>query len=281
MTYKCYKGSTFIPRIYDGSQAVKKIYKGSTLVWQLYDPTPVRFNYTGNFQTYVVPTGVGHLRFEVVAARGMATTSTNIVAPGKGGKVTGILTVSQNQKLYIYVGGTGTTSGSAISTPVYNASDIRTSNEGITNTTSLQHRLIVAGGGGNGANTNGGTANQDGGAGGGLTGGNSLNPGTGGYGGTQTAGGAAGNGYDGHPGQPGGFGLGGSATGFNVFFGGAGGAGWYGGGGSGSYWYASWYANVAGGAGGSSYTHPSLCTSVVHSQGVNAGNGYVILTPMD
>ena len=36
----------------------------------------------------------------------------------------------------------------------------------------------------------------------------------------------------------------------------------------------------AGGAGGSSYTHPTLCSSVVHSQGGNPnyGHGQLIIT---
>ena len=33
-----------------------------------------------------------------------------------------------------------------------------------------------------------------------------------------------------------------------------------------------------GGAGGSSYAHPTLCSEVSHTQGLNKGNGYVKIT---
>ena len=49
---------------------------------------------------------------------------------------------------------------------------------------------------------------------------------------------------------------------------GGGGGGYYGGGGGAD----------AGGAGGSSYTHPSLCSSVVHTQGVQTGSGKLVIT---
>ena len=49
---------------------------------------------------------------------------------------------------------------------------------------------------------------------------------------------------------------------------GGGGGGWYGGSGGGS----------GGGGGGSSYTHPTLCSSVVHTQGVQTGSGQLIIT---
>ena len=43
-----------------------------------------------------------------------------------------------------------------------------------------------------------------------------------------------------------------------------------------------YYGNYGAGGGGSSYTHPTLCTGVTHTQGFTAADaGYIILTPMD
>ena len=54
---------------------------------------------------------------------------------------------------------------------------------------------------------------------------------------------------------------------------GGGGGGYYGGGGGGDS-----SGNGASGGGGSSYTHPTLCNSVVHTQGVQIGHGQIIMT---
>lgn len=60
----------------------------------------------------------------------------------------------------------------------------------------------------------------------------------------------------------------------------AGGAGWYGGGGGALAGHKSIFY-YSGGGGGSSYTHPTLCSSVVHTQGFNKGNGYVKISMVE
>ena len=86
-----------------------------------------------------------------------------------------------------------------------------------------------------------------------------------GAGGGQTSGGQAGNSPSGTS-TDGGFLTGGGQG--NPVGAGGGGGGYYGGGGGAD----------AGGAGGSSYTHPTLCSSVVHTQGVQTGSGQLIIT---
>ena len=276
-----YKGSAKVGMIYRGSTKIGLGYKGSQVVYRAWQGQT--FGYTGNFQEFVVPTGLYKMRCEVVAARGQqgwssANTGWYYAPPGKGGKVDCVLSVTPGQILYVYVGYAGPDQTNFdCQTPKYNASDIRTNNTGILDASSLQSRLVVAGGGGNGAKQ----ANNYGwyaGDGGGLIGGTGSGSGAGG---TQTAGGAHAQGGDGHDGADGGFGLGGAANvGFNVFPAGAGGAGWYGGGGGASYWFSGSYANSQAGGGGSSYTHPTLCTNVVHTQGANNEmTGYVKLLP--
>lgn len=102
------------------------------------DLTPVRFDPAGDdvFQEYIVPFGIKKLKLEVVAAKGFNGAN--------GGKVECVLNVKPKQKLFVYAGRMGTSATECI----YNASDIRTSDEGITDDTSLHSRLIVAGAGG-------------------------------------------------------------------------------------------------------------------------------------
>ena len=63
---------------------------------------------------------------------------------------------------------------------------------------------------------------------------------------------------------------------------GYGGAGDYGGGGGvDGYYYAgssAWGNSCGAAGGGSSYTHPELCSEVVHTQGFQSGNGYVTIS---
>lgn len=249
--------------VYKGSQPIRAIYKGSQkLYWQQLTTT---FNASGSFQVYTVPANVTKLMIDCVASKGLNFGS---YSGGSGGRVQCILNVTPNQTLYIYVGATGTSTMSA----VYNASDIRTNNSGVTDNTSLNSRLIVAGGGGNAAKS------ANGGAGGSLIGGNGgSGNGTGtATGGTQTAGGQhasasafASNGSDGT------FGLGGNGGNGNAK-GGAGGAGWYGGGGGSYHSYGSDAAG--GGGGGSSYTNSTYCSNVTHTQGYRNGAGYITIT---
>ena len=69
------------------------------------DPTPVRFDYTGNVQAYAVPKGVRYLSVDCVGAGGSTTTSKSV--PGKGGRVQCVLKVSPGQTLYLLVGQAG------------------------------------------------------------------------------------------------------------------------------------------------------------------------------
>ena len=228
------------------------------------DTTPIRFDYKAGAQLYQVPLGCKKLHIDCVGG----------THSGKGGRVQCVLSVKPKQNLFIIVAQSNANG--------YNASDVRT----IEN--DLYSRLVVAGGGGEAGKQ--GTASS-GGLGGGLIGGASASTSSGGAssggasGGTQTAGGtggARGTGYknEGVSGAQGTFGLGGA--GGNT--GGHGGAGWHGGGG-GAYTIRSGVGTAvttSGGGGGSSYTHPELCSEVIHTQGFNpSGNGYVIITPME
>lgn len=177
---------------------------------------------------------------------------------GKGGYSTGVVNLNENMKLYIYVGGQGSTgssggfngggtTGTASGGSGGGASDIRIG------TDSLYARVIVAGGGGG----KGQDSCAAGGVGGGTTGGGSANQnncGTQAGGGTQTAGGAKGI-YSGTYGaNTGAFGKGGNASSGN-YVGGGGGGGWYGGGAGAT---AGW---SNGGGGGSGYVYTSSTAS--------------------
>lgn len=248
----------------------------------------ITFTYIGDYYSWVVPSGVTSLTFDLRGARGgngvfPSCTNTSVgSAGGGGGKVTGTLSVTSGSTLYFYVGGRGedgitmrTTGGwnggggagyyggNAVSSPCYpgtggGASDIRTS------VGTLSSRLVVAGGGG-GA---GGYTPALGGHGGGLTGANGgapSFPGGQGLGGTQSAGGAAGTTCGGA--GAGSLGTGGNGAGCS-HGGGGGGGGYYGGGGG----------IIEPGGGGSSYTSPTLVTGAVHTQGSHNNDGQISIT---
>ena len=248
-SYGVYKGSTPIVAIYKGSQKLY-IFK-RTLSWQA----------GTSLAQYVVPSWVSKINVDCVGSAGFDTNT-----PGKGGRVQCDLTVIPGQILYITVGARPSSRNIAS----YNASDIRTNNTGVTNTTSLNSRLVVAGGGGSygnqsGSGGNGGnTVGQDGQGGDGKSGG----------GGTQSSGGRGGSsGTWGDSGSAGSLGLGGNGSNSAS---GAGGAGYYGGGGGGhSAYAATWGGN---GGGGSSYTNPLVCSNVTHTQGYQNGAGYITIT---
>lgn len=237
---------------------------------------PVTFAASDSLQQWKIPAGVRKIRVDCVAAAG-ATSASNY-AGGKGGRVQCDLKVSSGQILYIMAGKKPSDGQLA----VYNASDIRIGG------TEYSNRVIVAGGGGsasygNRGDTGGGAA---GGNGGGLTGADGDNTvyTAGGKGGTQTAGGAGGkapgSGYQNEAGKSGSLGLGGDGIkgpgNYANTYSGAGGAGYYGGGSGAAYEYFG--TTMAAGGGGSSYAAPSLCSSVVHTQGYCAGNGYVTIS---
>ena len=267
------------------------------------------YNFTGSVQTLTVPSCVSSISFQVTGAQGGTYSPGG--NPGLGGLVTGVITVTAGQVLNIYVGGQngynggglGGVNGSTINAGPPTgfaangggASDIRTGGIALTD------RIVVAGGGG-GASANGVWAGcqvagpaGNGGNGGGVIGANGTfgvgNPcncggggGGGGFGGTAIAGGATGA-YVGSPaclrvswgpGQPGVLGIGGNGSTqyHNGTGGGGGGGGGYYGGGSGAN--GSDTTPGGGGGGGSSFT--GLATNTTNVQGIQTGNGQVILT---
>jgi len=246
----------------------------------------VRFDYTGNIQTWTVPAGVSSIYVDVVGAQG-GSAGTNI--GGRGGKVSGILSVTPGAVLQITVGGQPTTEiavygfgGNGGRSTIFNT--IARAGGGLSAISTSApvnqvNALLIAGGGG-------GTPTSDfagnGGAGGGLNGINGASV----YGGTQTrgggasqtAGGVAGIPYDPNSILPtagsainGGAGgiVGGASAGWNG--GGGGGAGYFGGGGG------AGGGNAQGsGGGGSSWTHAS-CQQVSNVPNFNSGHGRVII----
>lgn len=255
---------------------------GETLVdkskkeYVLLDEDGEVFNYTGEVQTYVVPSMVDEIEVDCVGAAGLGGTN-----GGYGGRVQAKVQVTAGEVLYVYVGREPT----GRITAEYNASDIRTVAGAVTGENQLRSRILVAGGGGcSGA----GNGVGKGGNGGGLTGANGGDVGCcgGGQGGRQTTGGDAGRdipwtSQNTKPGGKGVLGLGGNGV-SNSGVGGAGGSGYYGGGGGRGGYTKSYGNNGGGGGGGSSYTAASRCSNVIHTQGyVNASrNGYVSIKPI-
>lgn len=239
---------------------------------------PVRFDYTGAVQTFVVPSGVHEITVDCVGASGGRGGANKVTY---GGRVTCVLSVIPGEELYLYVGGSGATSGyngggaagsSSSYTAYYRgggASDIRTISG------DLNSRLIVAGG----AGASGATSGVAGGNGGGLVGADGGRNRTA-YvisGGSQDSGGTCtpADWYTPGSDYAGSFGSGGKGE--QVSYGaGGGGGGWYGGGGG----LGLSGPSIYGGGGGSSYTNPDRCSDVVHTQGYSAatGNGWIILS---
>jgi hypothetical protein len=239
-----------------------------------------KFNFTGSVQTFTVPPCVTSITVDLAGAKGGDHTGDwGSSVGGKGGRVTGTISVKPGDILYIYVGGAG--GGITKNVGGFNgggdggditycsggggASDIRVNGE------ELSKRIFVAGGGG-GAATNCWGKEDHGGAGGGLTGGNGCEcnhweggaPSYPGSGGTQDKGGYMGNDQGQGGVTHGELGQGGHGA---FTYGGGGGGGYYGGGGSG----------YGGGGGGSSYADPSAI-NVEHTQGYQDEDGYVIIT---
>ncbi len=222
----------------------------------------VTFQFKASEQNWTVPEGVKTIHINAYGAQGGSANG------GKGGKVESDMKVTPGTKLIINVGSqpSGAEAG-------YNgggkacgnghggggATDIRIGGSG------LEHRVLVAGGGG-GAGYGG-----LGGPGGGTVGGDGIydadNAAHIAKGGTQEAGGAGARAYFSPGGQigVGGDGLNNRGDCSNGAMG-AGGGGYYGGGGGGA----------GGGGGGSSYTNDSN-SKVSHHQGVNEGNGKLVI----
>lgn len=231
---------------------------------------PITFTENG---TWIVPRGIKQIDVDCVAAAGTLSGNAAPIdqVPGYGGRVQAVLKVTPGQILYITVGAIPTN----WSIGSYNASDIRIGGN------ALENRVIVAGGGGSGINTSHRNHGSSGGNGGGLIGANGTSTNTAlasfGTGGTQTAGGVGGWGYN-AAGESGSLGMGGSNP--NVWTSGAGGAGYFGGGAGGNGAVDSVWSR-GGGGGGSSYTHPTLCSNVVHTQGYRQGNGYITISMVE
>mgnify|MGYP000611941668 CR=1 FL=1 len=246
----------------------------------------VRFDYTGAIQTWTVPVGVTKIFIDVAGAQGG---SASPYLGGKGGKVSGLLTVTPNDVLQITVGGQSTNNiavygfgGNGGRSTIYGT--IARAGGGLSAISTAApvtqaNALLIAGGGG-GTATNGYAGN--GGAGGGLNGisatSNYGGVNTRGGGASQIAGGVAGSTSDGNSTNPtagtainGGAGgiVGGFSAGWNG--GGGGGAGYFGGGGG----AGGGNAQGAGG-GGSSWTHASV-SQVSNVSNFNTGHGRVII----
>jgi hypothetical protein len=219
------------------------------------------FTYTGSEQTFTVPNGVHSV--QVIAVGGHGGRGGLDPVGGVAAQVSGFLSVSPEETLYVEVGGNGANHAAGSHEMVaggFNgggsgggggggASDVRTAPRAAG--LSPDDRLLVARGGGGGGVSGwipggfGGAAGEAGyedGAG-------SPHFGEGGGAGTQIGGGSGG-GSGGCQGAPGALGVGGSAAlGGCEFLGGGGGGGFYGGGGGAS---GGKNAGGSGGGGGSS-----------------------------
>ena len=235
----------------------------------------VVFNKTEQLESWQVPVGVTEIEFEVYGAEGGSN-------GGRGGFVSGTLS-NLPETLTIVVGGQGATgvsqnggyngggfSGGRNGNPGSGggASDIRFGS-------SLDDRIVVAGGGGG----SGGPVGGDGGPGGGeIASDGSEGQGGAGSGGSQDRGGEGGRSNSGNTnGSSGEFGFGGEG-GYAVsgYGGGGGGGGYYGGGGGGSD-SATCCLDAGGGGGGSSFANVSFTSNVIFQPGFQEGDGKVIL----
>jgi hypothetical protein len=247
---------------------------------------------TGAEDTFVAPQGVSSVLVVATGAPGAVAfdSGDNTPAPpGRGAVVTGILTVTPGQTLYVNVGGAPTGAGtsdcggpgSVDCIGGFNgggetgpgggagggASDVRTQPRTVPLASDDSRLIVAAGGGGAGIGGNctpPGSSSDVGGSGGdaGSDGGNGEScgeppftavGGTGGKAGTQTAGG-----FGGVPGgQSGSLGQGGSGGSLgDLGSGGGGGGGYYGGGGGGGQTETGDFFSGSGGGGGGSNLVP-------------------------
>ncbi len=222
--------------------------------------TVTTYSFTGNVQTFTVPSCVTVMTVDIRGAEG-AVSPLSANNGGRGGRVVAEYNVTAGQVFYIYVGGANGYNGGGTGNGQYGgvgggASDIRI------NGTALANRELVAGGGGGGGLNC--SLQNEGGHGGGLIGEDGWQCGQQnsyvGTGGTQSAGGT----NQGGLGFNGSLGMGGNGS---STYGGGGGGGYYGGGG----------ASYGGGGGGSNYVGTNS-VSVVHTRGFQTGNGLVILS---
>ena len=219
------------------------------------------FSFTGDTQSFTVPSGVTRLTIDVRGAQGGGVAPD--VKGGLGGEATQTIPVTPGAVLQVRVGGMGADAFNGAAGGFNGGGNGTRENGGGGGGASEVEGLIVAGGGGGGGNQTAGNKPASGGTGGGVAGGDGVDPNGGslaGKGGTQNGPGAGGTGAV--VGQPGVFGTGGRGQA-------GGGGGFFGGGGS-----AASGLDTAGGGGGSGFT--SNGTGM--QDGVQAGNGLVTLT---
>ena len=240
------------------------------------------FKYAGKRQSFKVPAGVTKIEVVARGAAGAGESGHRFLA--RGGRVVALLPVYPGEKLYIYVGGRGSTEGGGFNgggnpgtSPSFSygyggggASDVREGGD------SLGHRILVAaGGGGQGCCLYDGSYGGRGGRDVGEAGESTYYGAGGGGGGTQSEGGAGGAGGSdsggSQSGSSGGFGRGGRGGDAAYYHycnrsnyecdgggGGGGGGGYYGGGGGGGGENSFAVGQPgAGGGGGSSYVETS------------------------
>ena len=279
------------------------------------------FRYTGREQSFKVPLGV---QLITVVARGAAgggysgsSYGSYYEYFGRGGRVYAHIPTTPGERLYVFVGGQGSTTGGfngggnpgsdpsrGIAYGGGGASDVRAGGD------TLSHRILVAaGGGGQGNGTYheyrfvfggnggpavgeaGGTYNYYGNGGGGGGGGTQRQGGDGGAGGSPYGS----YGQQGAPGTSGTLGSGGNGGdgGYSPWpscndsnydceggGGGGGGSGYYGGGGGGGGASASYSGGMGGGGGGgSSYVEPNATKVRLWRGWINAtGDGLVVFS---
>ncbi|MBU3641842.1 autotransporter-associated beta strand repeat-containing protein, partial [Polynucleobacter sp. Fuers-14] len=235
------------------------------------------YSYTGASQTYVVPVGISTITYSVNGASGASSTGNG----GLGGLISGTMSVTAGQNLYLFVGGAGS---GTVGGWNGGANGIASSGGGGGGATSIQTIntlmstagnavssgvLVVAGGGGGWGSNQGNSAEYGGVGGGNGSGGSASCSSCGpGVGASQSAGGAGGTGWGGYPGVAGTFGRGG-AGGTGVTNSGGGGGGYYGGGGG----------DAGGGGGGSGYVNATYATVTTSTAGgATRGNGSIVLS---
>ena len=241
----------------------------------------VTFDYRGEPYLWVPPSNAANLKFELFGAQG-GQGARSIGLGGFGGRVVGEF-IELPAHLQVWVGGAGVRAGAG----GFNGGGLAGSGHGdegsgggatdLRISSSLEDRLVIAGGGGGAGGLNWGEAGL-GGLGGGLVGGiggwGQAGPG---FGGGSMAGGAAGQTNGGTKGAAGDFGLGGRG-GSSRFAGGGGGGGGYFGGGGGGADIDSGGLNGGGGGGGSSFAKKDMTKNLLHESGVRSGAGLAILT---
>jgi hypothetical protein len=237
-------------------------------------PGSMRFEFTGDAQTFVVPAGVTGVTVEAAGCiGGSGEFGTN---PGRGCIVAGTLAVTPGETLFVYVGGAGSLGGGGLFGGGSSdsgggggggASDVRRGGSALTD------RVIVAGGGGGGGNSGRGD-NHPAGGGGGAAGGTS---GSNGSDGAASPGGDAGGGGGGGGGTQLGGGAGGVAgTGSHPGAGGTDGGLGMGGAGGGSGGNSGLFdTGGGGGGGGGSCLVPAGGTVGINS---SSGDGWVIIS---